>query len=314
MSSAKSKKPADPQGGAAEQGQGKAAEAKAETAEKAKKAAAAAKAATPAKAPTPAKAASKPAAKPEKAAAPSKKAAPAAKPAAKADKPAAKPAAKADKPAAKKAAPEKTEAKAEKPEKAAKAAPAKAAPEKAESAAAASAPTAMPAPAPATTAQGAAQQDKEVLLTYEGLKKLESDLEYYRGEKRREVAERMKQAKSFGDISENSEYDEARMEQAQVEARILQLENTLKNARIIDEDDVNTEKVSIGCRVRILDQEFDEESEFHIVGSTEANPIENRISNESPVGAALLGKGVGAVVEVQTPSGLLHFKVLEITK
>jgi transcription elongation factor GreA len=163
----------------------------------------------------------------------------------------------------------------------------------------------------ASNANGA---EKEVVLTYEGLKKLESDLEYFRGEKRREVAERMKQAKSFGDISENSEYDEARIEQAQVESRILQLENTLKNARIIDEDDVTTEKVSIGCNVKILDIEFDEEMEFHIVGSTEANPDENKISNESPVGSALMGNGAGSVVDVQAPGGMLKFKILEITK
>ncbi|MDR1061901.1 MAG: transcription elongation factor GreA [Clostridiales bacterium] len=156
--------------------------------------------------------------------------------------------------------------------------------------------------------------EKEVVLTYEGLKKLESDLEYFRGEKRREVAERMKQAKSFGDISENSEYDEARIEQAQVESRILQLENTLKNARIIDEDDVSTEKVSIGCKVRILDMEFNDEMEFHIVGSTEANPDENKISNESPVGGALVGKEAGQIVDVQAPNGALKFKILEITK
>jgi transcription elongation factor GreA len=124
----------------------------------------------------------------------------------------------------------------------------------------------------------------------------------------------MKQAKSFGDISENSEYDEARIEQAQVESRILQLENTLKNARIIDEDDVSTEKVSIGCKVRILDMEFNDEMEFHIVGSTESNPDENKISNESPVGSALVGKEAGNIVDVQAPNGVLKFKILEITK
>ena len=157
-------------------------------------------------------------------------------------------------------------------------------------------------------------KEKEVLLTVEGLKKLESDLDYYRGEKRREVAERMKQAKSFGDLSENSEYDEARIEQAQVEAQIVQWENMLKNARIIDEDEVTTEKVSIGCKVSLLDMEFDEEIEFHIVGSTEANPAENRISNESPVGNALLGSEVNQVVEVQVPDGVARFKVLQISK
>ena len=157
-------------------------------------------------------------------------------------------------------------------------------------------------------------KEKEVLLTVEGLKKLESDLDYYRGEKRREVAERMKQAKSFGDLSENSEYDEARIEQAQVEAQIVQWENMLKNARIIDEDEVTTEKVSIGCKVSLLDIGFDEKIEFHIVGSTEANPAENKISNESPVGNALLGSEVNQVVEVQVPNGIAKFKVLQISK
>ena len=156
--------------------------------------------------------------------------------------------------------------------------------------------------------------DKEVVLTYEGLKKLENELEYYRSDRRREVAERMKQAKSFGDISENSEYDEARLEQAQIEQRIIQLESTLKNARIIDEDDVNTEKVSIGCKVKILDIDADEVFEFQIVGSTESNPDESRISNESPVGGALIGHSANATVSVQTPDGVIKFKILEIAK
>ena len=156
--------------------------------------------------------------------------------------------------------------------------------------------------------------NKEVVLTYEGLKKLENELDYYRGEKRREVAERMKQAKSFGDISENSEYDEARLEQAQVEQKIIQLEYTLKNASIIDEDDVNTEKVSIGCKVRILDVEYNEEIEFQIVGSTEANPQENKISNESPVGSALIGHSADTEIDVLTPDGTAKFRILEINK
>ena len=156
--------------------------------------------------------------------------------------------------------------------------------------------------------------NKRVVLTYEGLRKLEAELAYYRGEKRREVAERMKQAKSFGDISENSEYDEARLEQAQVEQKIIQLEYTLKNADVIDEDDVSTEKVSIGCKVRILDLEYNEEIEFQIVGSTEANPDENKISNESPVGSALIGHSAGMEVDVLAPGGSTRFKILEINK
>ncbi|EGD47481.1 transcription elongation factor GreA [Ruminiclostridium papyrosolvens DSM 2782] len=155
---------------------------------------------------------------------------------------------------------------------------------------------------------------KEVVLTYEGLKKLEEELEFLRGTKRKEVAERIKQALSFGDISENSEYDEAKNEQAQVEGRIVQLESMLKHARIIDEDEVNTDVVSLGSKVKIYDIEFDEEVEYLIVGSTEANPLKSKISNESPVGAALIGHSKDETVEVQVPDGVLKFKILEISK
>ena len=156
--------------------------------------------------------------------------------------------------------------------------------------------------------------EREVLLTYEGLKKLETELEYLRGERRREVAERMKQAKSHGDLSENSEYDEARLEHAQVEARIVEYENKLKNAHIIHDDEVSTEEVSIGSKVKLLDVEFNMDAEYRIVGSTEANPAENRISNESPVGSALIGHKEGETVDVQTPNGVLKFKILAISK
>ena len=156
--------------------------------------------------------------------------------------------------------------------------------------------------------------EREVLLTYEGLKKLETELEYLRGEKRREVAERMKQAKAHGDLSENSEYDEARLEQAMVEARIIEFENKLKYAHIIDEDEVSTEEVSIGSKVMLLDIEYNQETEFRIVGSTEANPSENKISNESPVGMALIGHKEGETVDVSTPNGILKFKILAISK
>ena len=159
-----------------------------------------------------------------------------------------------------------------------------------------------------------AASEKEIILTPDGLKKLETELGYLRGEKRREVAERMKQAKSFGDLSENSEYDEARLEQAHVEQRILMLEGTLRNARIIDEDDVTTEVVNIGCKVRILDIAEGLESEFHIVGSTEAAPTAKKLSNESPVGRALIGHAVGETVDVQAPDGVIRYKVLEISK
>jgi transcription elongation factor GreA len=155
---------------------------------------------------------------------------------------------------------------------------------------------------------------KQVVLTYEGLRKLEEELEFLKGMKRREVAERIKQALAFGDISENSEYDEAKNEQAQVEGRIVQLENMLKNAKVIDEDEVSTEVVSLGSKVRLLDMEFDEEVEYYIVGSTEANPSNSKISNESPVGSALIGKGRGEIVEVLVPDGIIKFKILEINK
>jgi transcription elongation factor GreA len=156
--------------------------------------------------------------------------------------------------------------------------------------------------------------NKEVVLTYEGLKKLEEELEYLKGVKRREIAERIKQALSFGDISENSEYDEAKNEQAQVEGRIIQLETMLKRAKVIDEDEVSTEKVSIGSKVKLLDLEYNEEVEYSIVGSTEADPSKFKISNESPVGSALIGKTKDSVVDVVVPDGIIKFKILEIYK
>lgn len=156
--------------------------------------------------------------------------------------------------------------------------------------------------------------NKEVVLTYEGLKKLEEELEYLKTEKRRDIAEKIKQALAFGDISENSEYDEAKNEQANVEMRILQVESMLKNAKVIDEDDVNTDVVSLGSKVKLLDIEFKEEVEYHLVGSTEANPSQFKISNESPLGIAMLGAKVGETVEVAAPDGVIKFKVLSINK
>ncbi len=156
--------------------------------------------------------------------------------------------------------------------------------------------------------------NKEVVLTYEGLKKLEEELEFLKSVKRREIAERIKQALSFGDISENSEYDEAKNEQAHVEGRIAQLETMLKHARVIDEDEVNTEEVSLGSKVKLLDMEYNEEVVYYIVGSTEANPTKFKISNESPVGNELMGKKRGDVVEVNVPDGIIKFQVLEILK
>jgi transcription elongation factor GreA len=155
---------------------------------------------------------------------------------------------------------------------------------------------------------------KEVVLTYEGLKKLEDELDNLKGVKRREVAERIKQALSFGDISENSEYDEAKNEQAYIENRISHLESILKHARIIDEDDVNTEIVGLGSKVKLLDMDCNEELEYFIVGSTEADPSKSKISNESPVGSALIGKNTGSTVDVVVPDGIIKFKVLRIYK
>jgi len=155
---------------------------------------------------------------------------------------------------------------------------------------------------------------KEVVLTYEGLRKLEEELEFLKSVKRREIAERIKQALSFGDISENSEYDEAKNEQAQMEGRIMQLESMLKHARVIDEDEVSTDRVSIGSKVKLLDMEFNEEVEYHIVGSTEADPSKHKISNESPVGSALMDGKKGETVEVSVPDGVIRFKILEILK
>ena len=155
---------------------------------------------------------------------------------------------------------------------------------------------------------------KETLLTYEGLKKLEEELEYLKTEKRREVAERIKVALGFGDLSENSEYDEAKNEQAQVEMKIVDLENKLRNVKIIDEDEIDTKTVQVGNTVQVLDMEYDEKIDYTIVGSEEANLLENKISNESPIGKALLGKKKNEIVEVEAPAGLLSFKILKITK
>lgn len=156
--------------------------------------------------------------------------------------------------------------------------------------------------------------EKEVLLTPEGLKKLEEELELLKSVKRREVAERIKLAISYGDISENSEYEDAKNEQAFIEGRIMTLEKMLRNARIIHEDDVATDVVSIGSTVRLRDVEFNEEVQYTIVGSAEADPGSNKISNESPVGRALLGKSVGSTVDVAVPAGTIQFQILNIKK
>ncbi|MCY0887867.1 MAG: transcription elongation factor GreA [Alicyclobacillaceae bacterium] len=154
--------------------------------------------------------------------------------------------------------------------------------------------------------------EKEVLLTPEGLRKLEEELEQLKSVKRREVAERIKLAISYGDISENSEYEDAKNEQAFIEGRIMTLEKMLRNARIIHESEVDTGMVSIGSTVVLKDIEFDEQVEYTIVGSAEADPGSNKISNESPVGRALLGKSIGSTVDVAVPAGTIQFKILEI--
>lgn len=156
--------------------------------------------------------------------------------------------------------------------------------------------------------------EKEVILTPEGFVKLENELEHLKSVKRKEVAERIKVAISYGDISENSEYDDAKNEQAFIEGRILTLEKMLRNARVIKEDEVDTEVVSIGSKVLLKDLEFDDEVEYTIVGSAESNPSENKISNESPVGQALLGKKVGDTIEVQVPMGTIKYQLLDIKK
>lgn len=155
---------------------------------------------------------------------------------------------------------------------------------------------------------------KETLLTFEGLKKLEEEVEYLKTVKRKEIAERIKVAIGFGDLSENSEYDEAKNEQAQVEMKIMELENKLRNVKIIDEDDIETKTVQVGNVVQVLDVEFDDKIEYKIVGSTEADVTENKISNESPIGSALLGRKKNDIVDVETPGGMIQFKILKITK
>ncbi len=156
--------------------------------------------------------------------------------------------------------------------------------------------------------------NKQIMLTDEGLLKLEQELENLKTKKRQEVAEKIKVARGFGDLSENSEYDAAKEEQAQVEARIVQLENMLKNAKVIDNDEIDLTTVSIGTRVTVFDEEFEEEIEYSIVGSTEADPDAFKISDESPVGRALIGKKVDDIVDVETPGGVIKFKILSINK
>ena len=155
---------------------------------------------------------------------------------------------------------------------------------------------------------------KKTILTYTGLKALENELEELKVVKRKEVAQKIKEAREQGDLSENAEYDAAKDEQRDIEARIEEIEKILKNAEVVDEDEVDLDKINIGCTVVLYDEEFEEEGEYKIVGSTEANSLSGKISNESPLGAALLGKGVGDTVEVEAQAGTMVFKVLKIDR
>lgn len=156
--------------------------------------------------------------------------------------------------------------------------------------------------------------EKEIFLTAEGLKKIEEEYDELRTVRRKEVADRIKQALAFGDISENSEYDEAKNEQARLEERIAKLERTLRNARIIDDEDISAEIVSIGSRVTVKDIEYNEEIQYTIVGSAEADPYEEKISNESPVGRALIGRKAGDIVDVQVPDGVIKYEIVSISR
>ena len=157
-------------------------------------------------------------------------------------------------------------------------------------------------------------QSKKFIMTYEGVKKLEEELEYLKTVKRKEITEKIKVALGYGDLSENSEYDEAKNDQAFTEGRILQLEAMLKNAVVVDEAELPNDVVSVGSKVKVKDYEFDEEVEYSIVGSAEADPMNFKISNESPVGKALVGRKIGEIVEVAVPDGINKFEILGISR
>ena len=157
-------------------------------------------------------------------------------------------------------------------------------------------------------------EEKKTILTYAGLKALEDELENLRVVKRKEVAGKIKEAREQGDLSENAEYDAAKDEQRDIEARIDELEKILKNVEVVVEEEVDLEKINVGCTILVHDDEYDEEIEFKIVGSTKANSLQGKISNESPVGQALIGKKVGDVVDVETPAGNIRYTVLKIER
>ena len=154
--------------------------------------------------------------------------------------------------------------------------------------------------------------EKKNILTYEGLKKLEDELQDLKVNQRREIAQKIKEAREQGDLSENAEYDAAKDEQSDIEARIEQIEKILKNAEVVLDEEIDLDKISIGCLVRVLDVEYDEEEEYKLVGSSEASSLQNKISNESPFGQALIGAKVGDIVEVEAPAGVIKYKVLSI--
>lgn len=158
------------------------------------------------------------------------------------------------------------------------------------------------------------KMQKQVLLTEEGLKNLEIELEELKTVKRKEIAEKIKVALSFGDLSENSEYDEAKNDQAMLESRIANIEAMLKNVKIINDKELSTEMIHVGSKIKVRDIEFDEVTNYQIVGSSEADPLNGKISDESPVGAGLLGHKVGEKVEIETPAGIVLYEVLEISK
>ena len=156
--------------------------------------------------------------------------------------------------------------------------------------------------------------EKKNILTYAGLKQYEDELQNLKVFKRKEVAQKIKEARKQGNLSENAEYDAAKDEQRDIEARIEELEKLLKNAEVVVEDEIDLDKINVGCKVKVRDLEFDEDMEFSIVGSTEANSLQNKISNESPVGQALIGKKVGDIVDVETQMGTIQYQVLEIQR
>ena len=155
---------------------------------------------------------------------------------------------------------------------------------------------------------------KKNVLTYEGLRKLEDELEDLKTVKRKEVAKKIQEAREQGDLSENAEYDAAKAEQLEYENRIEEIEQILKYAEVVVEDDVNTDKVRVGCQIKLMDMEYSEEMDFKLVGSTEANSLQGKMSNESPVGKAIIGHKVGDTVKVDTKSGVLKYKILKIER